>query len=105
MFSTAPIRQSFETSWRMHAGGRVCPMKQLLKSSLIIGMAMGMTSYEPVVNLEALACIYEKFNIDSRPNFLYLTIPNSLLDQFGRRRGYRRVELQLDGKNTTAGPP
>ena len=79
------------------------PMKQLLKSSLIVGMAMGMTSYEPVVNLEALACMYEKFDIDSRPNFLYLTIPNSLLDQFGRRRGYRRVELQLDGKNTTAG--
>ena len=78
-------------------------MKQLLKSTLIIGMAMGMTSYEPVVNLEALARIYEKFQIDSKPNFLYLTIPNSLLDQFGRRRGYRRVELQLDGKNTTAG--
>jgi glucose-6-phosphate isomerase len=78
-------------------------MKQLLKSSLIVGMAMGMTSYEPVVNLQALACMYERFDIDSRPNFLYLTIPNSLLDRFGQRRGYRRVELQLDGKNTTAG--
>lgn len=78
-------------------------LKQVLKSSLIVGMAMGMTSYEPVVNLEALAQLYGKHGIDSKSNFLYLTLPNSLLDQFGKRHGYRRVDLQLDHKNTTAG--
>ena len=74
-----------------------------LKSTLVAGMAMGMTSYEPVVNLEKLAALYERHKIDSRPNFVYMTLPNSLLDKFGRKRGYRRVELQLDGANSTAG--
>jgi len=74
-----------------------------LRSTLVVGMAMGMTSYEPVVNLDRLAALYDRYKIDSRPNFLYLTLPNSLLDQFAKRRGYRKVELQLDGKNTTAG--
>ena len=32
-------------------------------------MAMGMTSYEPVVNLEKLSALYAKHGIDSRPNF------------------------------------
>src|SRR5262249_28687207 len=29
--------------------------------------------------------------------------PGSLLDQFARERGYRKIELQLDNDNTTAG--
>ena len=75
----------------------------VLKSTLVVGMAMGMTSYEPVVNLEKLHALYEKHRIDSRPNFIYMTLPGSLLDRFACPRGYRRVELQLDGGNSTAG--
>jgi glucose-6-phosphate isomerase len=78
-------------------------MAALLRSTLVVGMAMGMTSYEPVVNLQKLAALYEKHKIDSRPNFIYLTLPGSLLDQFAAGRGYRKVELQLDNGNTTAG--
>jgi glucose-6-phosphate isomerase len=74
-----------------------------LKSTLVVGMAMGMTSYEPVVNLEKLARLYDRHRIDSRPNFLYMTLPGSLLDRFASARGYRRVELQLDNGNSTAG--
>lgn len=74
-----------------------------LKSTLVVGMAMGMTSYEPVVNLEKIATLYEELEIDSTPNFIYLTLPGSLLDKFAAPRGYARVELQLDGGNTTAG--
>ncbi len=79
------------------------PMREILRSTLVVGMAMGMTSYEPVVNLEKLSALYAKHGIDGRPNFLYLTLPGSLLDQFAGPRGYRKVELQLDGRNTTAG--
>lgn len=75
----------------------------VLRSTLVVGMAMGMTSYEPVINLEKLATLYEKYGIDSRPNFLYMTLPGSLLDQFAKKLGYRRVELQPDNANTTAG--
>jgi glucose-6-phosphate isomerase len=74
-----------------------------LKSTLVVGMALGMTSYEPVVNLEKLSALYEKHGIDSTSNFIYMTLPGSLLDQFASARGYRRVEMQLDGGNSTAG--
>ena len=78
-------------------------LKETLKSTLVVGMAMGMTSYEPVVNLEKLHLLYEKHRIDSRSNFLYMTLPGSLLDRFAAPRGYRRIELQLDKGNATAG--
>ncbi len=79
------------------------PMPALLRRTLVVGMSMGMTSYEPVVNLEKLSALYDRHKIDSRPNFIYMTIPGSLLDQFAAARGYRKIELQLDGQNTTAG--
>jgi glucose-6-phosphate isomerase len=79
------------------------PLGAILRSTLVVGMAMGMTSYEPVVNLEKLSALYAKHAIDSRPNFLYMTLPGSLLDQFAGPRGYRKVELQLDDQNSTAG--
>ncbi len=75
----------------------------LLRRTLVVGMAMGMTSYEPVVNLQKLAAMFDAAGIDSRPNFYYMTLPGSLLDQFAAKRGYRRVPLQLDEGNTTAG--
>jgi glucose-6-phosphate isomerase len=78
-------------------------MPALLKSTLVVGMAMGMTSYEPVVNLQKLALLYDKHRVDSRPNFLYMTLPGSLLDQFASSRAYRKVELQPDRRNSTAG--
>ena len=59
-------------------------------------MAMGMTSYEPVVNLEKLSQLYDRERLDSKANFLYMTLPGSLLDQFAAKRGYRHVPLQLD---------
>jgi glucose-6-phosphate isomerase len=79
------------------------PLPQILKSTLVVGMAMGMTSYEPVVNLQKLALLYEKHKVDSRPNIIYMTLPGSLLDQFAASQDYRRVELQPDGRNSTAG--
>ncbi len=75
----------------------------ILRSTLVVGMAMGMTSYEPVVNLEKLANLYERYRVDSRSNFIYMTLSGSLLDRFGSERGYRRIELQPDDANTTAG--
>jgi len=75
----------------------------LLRRTLVVGMAMGMTSYEPVVNLKKLAVIYDAAGVDSRPNFYYMTLPGSLLDKFAAARGYKRVPLQLDERNSTAG--
>lgn len=79
------------------------PLKQALKRCLIVGMAMGMTSFEPVVNLEKLDALFTKLRIPKKANFLYMTLPDSIVDQFGRKRGFRRVELQPDNGNSTAG--
>ena len=62
-----------------------------------------MTSYEPVVNLTKLAGLYDKFSIDSRPNFVYMTLTGSTLDQFAGPRGFERIPLQLDKGNSTSG--
>ena len=79
------------------------PLKEALRKTLVVGMAMGMTSYEPVLNLEVLDALYRKLRVPRQANFLYMTLPDSILDRWGRRRGFRRVELQLDGDHTTAG--
>jgi glucose-6-phosphate isomerase len=78
-------------------------LPDLLRSTLVVGMAMGMTSYEPVVNLERIVSVYEKFGIDSKPNFIYMAFPDSILDRFAGPRGYTHVQLQMDGGNATAG--
>ena len=78
-------------------------LPEILKSTLVVGQALGMTSYEPVVNLTKLAGLYDKFGIDGRPNFVYLTLEGSVLDQFAGPRGYERIPLQLDNGNSTSG--
>jgi hypothetical protein len=77
--------------------------REFWKRTLVIAMAMGMTSFEPVSNLEKLAGYYDDARVDSRPNIYYLSVPGSLLDKFAKSRGYRHVPLQLDGASTTCG--
>jgi glucose-6-phosphate isomerase len=77
--------------------------REFWKRTLVIAMAMGMTSFEPVSNLEKIAGYYDEARLDSRPNIYYLTVPGSLLDKFAKSRGYRHVPLQLDGASTTCG--
>jgi glucose-6-phosphate isomerase len=78
-------------------------LREALRSTLVVGMALGMTSYEPVINLEKLSALFDRLGIDSRANFLYLTLPGSLLDRFARARGYQRIPLQMDDEHTTSG--
>ncbi len=79
------------------------PLAKALRKCLVVGMAMGMTSYEPVLNLEKLDELYRKLKIPNQSNFIYMTLPGSILDRFASARGFRRVELQLDNGNSTAG--
>ena len=79
------------------------PLAVALSRTLVVGMAMGMTSYEPVLNLEVLDALYRKLKIPNQANFIYMTLPGSILDEFGKSRGFRRVELQPDNGNSTAG--
>lgn len=76
---------------------------ELWKRTLIVAMAMGKTSFEPVVNLERVAAKYEEAKVDARAHVCYLTLDGSLLQKFGAARGYRRIPLQLDGADTVSG--
>ncbi len=76
---------------------------ELWKRTLVIAMAMGMTSYEPVANLEKIAAAFDAAGVDSHANICYLALSGSLLDRFASKRGYRRVALQMDDANSTAG--
>lgn len=78
-------------------------LKAGLEATLIVGQALGMTSYEPVINLEKLSELYENLGVDSRAHFVYMTLPGSLLDEFAGPRGYHKVELQMDNGNSTSG--
>jgi glucose-6-phosphate isomerase len=95
----AKLRSILEDITRRSGGS----ISEALKGTLVVGMAMGMTSYEPVLNLEKLARIYQRHGVDSQPNFIYMTLTGSLLDRFAAPKNYRRVELQMDGGNSTAG--
>ena len=98
--STDPAKLKAIVADMKHRAGS---LRAALASTLVVGMALGMTSNEPVVNLEKLAALYDGLGLDSRPNFIYLTFTGSLLDQFAARRKYRRVALQLDDGYATAG--
>jgi glucose-6-phosphate isomerase len=76
---------------------------QFWKRTLVMAMAMGMTSYEPVHNLEKLAGHFGDAKVDSRANIYYLALPGSLLEKYAKPRGFRSVALQLDDANTTCG--
>jgi len=78
-------------------------MPEILRSSMVVGMALGMTSYEPVVNLERLEALYRRHKVAPDANLLTMALPGSLLDEFARKRGYRSVGLQLDGESSTSG--
>lgn len=74
-----------------------------LASTLVVGMAMGMTSYEPVLNLERLERLFRARGVEPGGHFAYLTLDGSLLDRFGSAKAMKRIGLQPDGGNATAG--
>lgn len=82
---------------------RAGTLESALKASLVVGIASEPAAYEPVINLEKIAALYDELELECAHHFIYLTLEGSLLDEFASRRGYRRIEMQLDGGDTTTG--
>jgi len=93
------LRNILEDIEKRHA----LSITSILRSTLVVGLATGMKSYEPVVNLAKLYNLYERYRIDGSKNFLYMAPPGSLLDRFGAERKCRRVDWQLDRSAPLAG--
>jgi glucose-6-phosphate isomerase len=80
-------------------------LTRALRHTLVLGVSMGMTSEEPVINMTALEEIFSK-----RPGFTAsqvgahfwaMTLEGSTLHEFLKVKGWgdHRIALQLDGEN------
>jgi glucose-6-phosphate isomerase len=80
-------------------------LTRALQHTLVLGVSMGMTSEEPVINMTALEEIFSK-----RPGFTAsqvgahfwaMTLEGSTLHEFLKVKGWgdHRIALQLDGEN------
>ena len=79
-------------------------LRRLLKSTMMIGVSMGMTSEEPITHLEWFDSLLEEHQIPNRQKHIQvMTLPDSYLDRFARPRGCKMVPIQLDGENHTPG--
>ncbi|HWR51144.1 MAG TPA: hypothetical protein VN428_08555 [Bryobacteraceae bacterium] len=97
--STDPVklRTAFEDIERRHG----LSITAVLRSMLVIGVGDG-ASQTPVMNLEKIANLYERYAVDPRPNFLYMARDASPLAAAGLERGWMRAELQLDNADSVA---
>ncbi|HXM57490.1 MAG TPA: hypothetical protein VOB72_18980 [Candidatus Dormibacteraeota bacterium] len=75
-----------------------------LDRTLVVAVAMGMTSEEPVTHLEWLDALLRVRGVaDVGRRLIVMTLPGSSLDRFASERGVRRLDLQLDGQSHTPG--
>jgi hypothetical protein len=79
------------------------PIGAVLRSTLAVGAGMSAASFEAALNLDKLANLFERCRVESAAHFLSMAPEGSPLDQLATRRGYRRVNLRLDGAGTAAG--
>lgn len=79
-------------------------VQRILSKTMMIGVAMGMTSEEPITHLEWFDGLLNEYQIpDPGSHIQVMTLPDSYLDRFARARGSRMVPIQLDGENHTGG--
>jgi hypothetical protein len=74
-----------------------------VERAVMVGVAMGMTSEEPISHLEWFAGVLSEAGLDPVDHQLVLAMPDSYLDRYAREHGLRRLPLQLDGGSGTGG--
>src|SRR5579872_867272 len=78
-------------------------LEALLSDVLMVGVAMGMTSEEPITHLQWFVELLDRARLPAAEHTLVMALPESYLDRFARDRGIRRLPLQLDGGHGTGG--
>eukprot|EP00931_Biecheleriopsis_adriatica_P091179 TRINITY_DN65080_c0_g1_i1.p1 TRINITY_DN65080_c0_g1~~TRINITY_DN65080_c0_g1_i1.p1 ORF type:complete len:674 (-),score=116.14 TRINITY_DN65080_c0_g1_i1:19-2040(-) len=78
-------------------------LKAGLQKTIVVAQALGMTSVEPVFNVQhALAPTFESFGFKVATHFYKVTIPGSLLDQ-ALQPPVQNIQHQPFGQSTCAG--
>lgn len=75
----------------------------LFHDVLMVGVAMGMTSEEPITHLEWFTDLLIQAGLPVSDHILVTSLPGSYLDQFAIRHNVPRRPLQLDGGSGTDG--
>lgn len=78
------------------------PLPEALAETFMVAVSMGMTSEEPITHLEWFEGLLEEHGVEGT-RVMVMTLPGSYLDDFARKRGARRLPIQLDGESHTAG--
>lgn len=77
--------------------------RALLHDVMMIGVAMGMTSEEPITHLTWFAELLDQAGLPPSEHLLVMTLPGSYLDLFAQEHHAPSRPLQLDGGTGTGG--
>src|SRR6266566_2011750 len=75
----------------------------LLHDVMMVGVAMGMTSEEPITHLEWFTDLLKQAGLRPAEHLLVMTLPGSYLDRFAHEQQAPSRPLQLDGGTGTGG--
>ncbi len=75
----------------------------LLEDVMMVGVAMGMTSEEPITHLEWFTELLQQAGLRPAEHLLVMTLPGSYLDRFAEVQQAPSLPLQLDGGTGTGG--
>ena len=78
-------------------------LRAFLNDVMMIGVAMGMTSEEPITHLEWFTDLVKQAGLSPAEHLLVMTLPNSYLDRFAHEQQAPSRPLQPDGGTGTGG--
>jgi glucose-6-phosphate isomerase len=78
-------------------------LRALLDDVLMVGVAMGMTSEEPITHLEWFTALLQQAGLRPAEHLLVMTLPGSYLDRFAHEQQAPSLPLQPDGGTGTGG--
>ncbi len=78
-------------------------LRALLSDVMMVGVAMGMTSEEPITHLEWFTDLLNQAGLRPAEHLLVMTLPGSYLDRFAHEQQAPSRPLQPDGGTGTGG--
>jgi hypothetical protein len=78
-------------------------LQALLTDVMMVGVAMGMTSEEPITHLEWFTTLVQQAGLRPADHLLVMTLPGSYLDRFANAQQAPSRPLQPDGGTGTGG--
>ncbi len=78
-------------------------LRTLFADVMMVGVAMGMTSEEPITHLEWFTALLKRAELPLAEHLLVMTLPDSYLDRFAHEHQVPSLPLQPDGGTGTGG--